>query len=304
LFASDLHLLAENGRTPNTLQEGLTMTTQSHAGTQTPDSIIPQGAPDWGIGHYEEVASAFLPAARTVVDTAAIQRQERVLDLGCGTGNAALLAAAFTAGVVGVDPAGRLLEVARSRAAAAGDGTTRFLAGRAEELPLRDAEIDVALSVFGIIFAADPEAAAAELSRVLSPHGRVVLAVWLPQGTVFRYVSLQAQTIRQALGAPATPPPFRWEDQKALTALLAPHGFQVRCTEHSLAYTGASPEAFMDHQARNHPLAVAGQKLLEQTGAVTDLRDQLLEILRDGNEDPEAFRATSRYVVVEAHRTT
>jgi SAM-dependent methyltransferase len=236
------------------------------------------------------------------VDTAAIQSQERVLDLGCGTGNAALLAAAFANEVVGVDPAPRLLEVARARAAAAGEGTTRFLAGRAEKLPLSDAEVDVALSVFGVIFAADAGAAAAELSRVLAPHGRIVLAAWLPDGTIFRYVSLEQQTVRRTVGAPASPPPFRWEDQEALTALLAPHGFQVRLTEHSLAYTGKSPEAFMDHQARNHPLAVAGTGLLEQAGAMADLRDQLLEILREGNEDPEAFRATSRYVLVEAHR--
>jgi ubiquinone/menaquinone biosynthesis C-methylase UbiE len=280
----------------------MTMTSQSSASTRPPDRAFPSGAPDWGIGHYEEVASTFLPAARAIVDAAAIQPQERVLDLGCGTGNAALLAAAFANEVVGVDPAPRLLEVARSRAAAAGDGTTRFLHGRAEELPLGDGEIDVALSVFGVIFAADAGAAAAELSRVLAPHGRIVLAAWLPHGTIFRYVSLGQQTIRRVVGAPVSPPAFRWEDQEVLTALFAPHGFEVRLTEHSLTYTGESPEAFMDHQARNHPLAVAGTGLLEQAGVMTDPRDQLLEILREGNEDPEAFQATSRYVVVEAHR--
>jgi SAM-dependent methyltransferase len=278
------------------------MTSQSSTSTQPPDRAFPGSAPDWGIGHYEEIAPTFLPAARVVVDTTAIQPQERILDLGCGTGNAALLAAALAHEVVGVDPAPRLLEIARSRAAAAGAGTTRFLAGRAEELPLGDAEIDAALSVFGVVFAADAGAAAAELSRVLAPHGRIVLAAWLPHGTIFRYVSLEQQTIRRAVAAPVSPPPFRWEDQDALTALFAPHGFQVRLTEHTLTYTGKSPEAFMEHQARNHPLAVAAAGLLKQVGATADVRDELLEILREGNEDPEAFRATSRYVVVEAYR--
>jgi ubiquinone/menaquinone biosynthesis C-methylase UbiE len=61
-----------------------------------------------------------------------------------------------------------------------GDGTTRFLTGRAEELPLGDAEADVALPVFGLIFAADAETAAAELSRVLGGRGRIVLSAWIP----------------------------------------------------------------------------------------------------------------------------
>ena len=141
------------------------MTSQPSASTiRPPTEVPPSFAPDWGIGHYEEIAPTLLPAARVAVDTAAIQTNEHVLDVGCGTGSAALLAAAFAKEAVGVDPAPRLLEVARARAAAADGGTTRFLVGRAEELPLGDTEIDVALSVFGVVFAADAVATAAELS--------------------------------------------------------------------------------------------------------------------------------------------
>jgi SAM-dependent methyltransferase len=301
LFAVDLRLLVEDGKTP--IQEGRTMT-ESSTSTFRPSAgaAAPSGTPDWGVGRYEQVAPALLPAARVVVETAAIQPQERVLDVGCGTGNAALLAAAHSPQVIGVDPAARLLEVARARAAAAGDGTTRFLTGRAEELPLGDAETDVALSVFGLIFAADAETAAAELSRVLGSRGRIVLSAWIPSGTMFQYVSVAAETIRRALGAPPPPAPFRWEDHEALTGLLSPHGFGVRLSEHTLAFTGESPEAFNDDQARNHPLAAAAMPLLERAGQAADLRARLLEILREGNEDPQAFRTTSRYVVAEARR--
>ena len=65
---------------------------------------------DWGIGHYETTAEQLFPAARAVVESAAIRPGERVLDLGCGTGNAALLAADRSGEVTGVDPASRLLE--------------------------------------------------------------------------------------------------------------------------------------------------------------------------------------------------
>ena len=275
----------------------------SRSSSGPPDGTAPSSwAPDWGTGRYEEIAPDLLPAARAIVDTAAIQPQERVLDIGCGTGNAALLAAAHSPHVTGVDPAARLLEVARARAKATGDGTTRFLAGRAEELPLGDADIDVALSAFGLIFATDPDAAAVELSRVLTAHGRIILSAWLPGGTIFEYVSLAEQTVRRALGAPPPQDPFRWQDREALTGLLAPHGFSVHLTKHPLAFTGESPEAFLDRQSRNHPLAMTGMGLLEQTGQMAELRPQLLEILTAGNEDPAAFRATSHYVVAEARR--
>lgn len=68
---------------------------------------------DWGIGHYETTAEQLFPATRAVVEGAAIEPGEHVLDLGCGNGDAALLAADHSGEVTGVDPAPRLLEVAQ-----------------------------------------------------------------------------------------------------------------------------------------------------------------------------------------------
>lgn len=51
------------------------------------------GMPDWGLGHYEVTAADVEPVARRVVAMAGPLRGDRVLDIGCGTGNAALLAA-------------------------------------------------------------------------------------------------------------------------------------------------------------------------------------------------------------------
>src|SRR5919199_6366535 len=100
---------------------------------------------DWGLGRYEDTAARLEPAARAVVERAAPAAGEHVLDVGCGTGNAALLAAARGARVTGVDPAPRLLDVAREEAAARGLDAT-FTAGEAAALPLGDGEADVVLS--------------------------------------------------------------------------------------------------------------------------------------------------------------
>ena len=75
---------------------------------------------DWGAGRYEETAARLEPAARVIVERAAPAAGEHVVDVGCGTGNAALLAAERGATVTGVDPAPRLLEVARGRPRHAG----------------------------------------------------------------------------------------------------------------------------------------------------------------------------------------
>lgn len=71
---------------------------------------------DWGAGRYEITAAELEPAARVVVERAALAAGEEVVDLACGTGNAALLAAGYGASVVGVDSAPRLLGIARERA--------------------------------------------------------------------------------------------------------------------------------------------------------------------------------------------
>ncbi|WP_322780812.1 class I SAM-dependent methyltransferase [Frankia sp. Cas4] len=111
-------------------------------------------APDWGRGRYEDTASALLPAARAVVRAAALCPGERVLDVGCGTGNAALLAAGAGARVIGIDPASRLLEVAQGQAVDEGSDTS-FLPCEADCLPVPAASVDVALSAFAVIFASE-----------------------------------------------------------------------------------------------------------------------------------------------------
>src|SRR3954453_13566746 len=115
--------------------------------------------PDWGAGHYEHTAAQLQGAAVVVVDVAAPAEGEHVVDVGCGTGNASLLAAARGARVTGVDPAERLLAVARPLAGGRGPPAP-FVSGEAAALPVGDGEADLVLSVFGVIFAADPVAAA------------------------------------------------------------------------------------------------------------------------------------------------
>jgi SAM-dependent methyltransferase len=258
-------------------------------------------APDWGAGRYERTAGQLLPAAHVAIELAAVGEGERLVDVGCGTGNAALLAAERGALAIGVDPAPRLLEVARSRAQRRGLSAT-FEAGEADALPLADGSCDVVVSVFGVIFAPDERRAAAELARVCAPAGRVVLSAWLPEGAIAEVVRLGRVAIAQAAGAPPPPAGFAWHREQELQALLRPHGFSLALHERELPFTDASPQEFIDGELDEHPLWVSARPLLQAHGALDSLREQALAILHDANEDPAGFRVTSRYVVAVATR--
>jgi SAM-dependent methyltransferase len=256
---------------------------------------------DWSLGQYETTAAQLLPAARAVVDGAALAPGERVVDVGCGTGNAALLAAAHGAHVTGVDPAGRLLEVAREQATERGLDA-RFVQGEAAALPLEDASAEVLLSVFGVIFAPDAAAAAAEMARVAARGGRIVLSAWIPGGAMLECVDVFQKAVMKVVGAPATPPGFAWHDREALAGLLAPHGFTVTVEEERLSYTAGSAREYLETQGQTHPLSIAGRKILESGGEAESALERGLAILQAANEDPDAFCVTSRYVVATARR--
>ena len=259
---------------------------------------------DWGAGRYERTAAQLAPVAGVVVERAGPRPGERVLDLGTGTGNAALLAAARHATVVGVDPAARLLEVARARAADA-DLEAGFALGEGAAIPVDAGTIDVVVSVFGVIFAPDAAAAAAELARVVTPHGRIVLSAWLPGGAVGEVVRMARQATMAALDAPPGPPPFAWHDQETLSGLLGPHGFEVGIERHDHTFTASSVDAYLEVQLEDHPLTSASRAMLEAQGkgdVQAGIIDRAREILAEANESRDGFAVTSSYVVATARR--
>jgi ubiquinone/menaquinone biosynthesis C-methylase UbiE len=258
---------------------------------------------DWGVGRYESIAAQLAPAARAVVDTAAPQPGERLLDLGCGTGNAALYAAELGASVIGVDPAERLVEVARAEAQARGL-PAEFVVGSAEAIPLPDDAVEATVSSFAVIFAADAAGAAEEMARVTRPGGRIVLSAWLPGGAMSKAAGIAREALAAALGDAAPPSEsFPWHERKAVAEMLAPHGFRVSAQEHELAFTAASAEKLVDDELRDHPLWLAGRAVLEPRGEMERVRARAIAALEESSEDPEAFRARSRYVILSATRT-
>jgi SAM-dependent methyltransferase len=253
---------------------------------------------EWGAGRYELIADQLRPAAVATVDAAGELDGKTVVDVGCGTGNAALLAAEGGAKVTGVDPAQRLLDVASADAARRGLDAT-FVPGKASWIPLPDASMDVVLSVFGAIFDPDPKAAAAEMARVRAPKGRILLANWKPGGPISDAIRFARQTMAEIQGEPPPSTPFPWHEADALSELFEPYGLTASLTEHPLPFHAPSVDEFMRIEGENHPVAIAARPILEEAGRAEEVRDGMRGIYEEGNEDPEAFRVTSYYVVAD-----
>jgi ubiquinone/menaquinone biosynthesis C-methylase UbiE len=130
-----------------------------------------------------------------------------VLDVACGTGNAAIRAAQAGGEVVGLDLTPELFEAGRRLAKQAGV-SVEWTEGDAEAIPFENESFDVVLSTLGCMFAPRHRVTATELARVLRPGGRLGQCNWTPEGS-------QGEFFR-ALGAYVPPlpafaqPPLLW----------------------------------------------------------------------------------------------
>jgi SAM-dependent methyltransferase len=111
---------------------------------------------------------------------AQIQDGENVLDIGCGCGDATILAAcaAGSGRALGADLSGIQVAEARRLAAAAGVTNARFEVADVQVHPFPAGNFDVVLSNFGVMFFDDPAAAFANLRKALRRGGRLVFLCW------------------------------------------------------------------------------------------------------------------------------
>lgn len=180
----------------------------------------------WAAGDFGVVGTKMLLVSELLCEAVDLRAGEAVLDVACGHGNTTLAAARRSALATGLDLVPELLERGRIRAAAE-RLEVDWREGDAQHLPFEDADFDVVLSTFGVMFAPDQQRAAGELLRVCRPGGRLGLACWTPDGFVGRTFRLVGDHVPPP---PGLPPPTRWGTEDGLAELLGAglSGLQVR----------------------------------------------------------------------------
>jgi len=171
------------------------------------------------------------PAYEAVLERTGVAAGTRYLDIGCGSGMVAQMAAARGARVAGIDAAGALLEIARERTPE-GD----FRVGDLEALPFGDGAFDVVTGFNAFQFAGNPAQALAQARRVTRPGGAVVIMTWGDPAGMQAVALITALRTLLPPPPPGAPGPFALSDEAMLRqfatgAGLAPvEVFDVACT--------------------------------------------------------------------------
>lgn len=114
-------------------------------------------------------------AARTVTKEANLQKEDVVVDIGCGPGAAVREAALHANTAIGVDPSALMLGLARLISKLQRARSATWLSGTAEHLPVPEQSASVAWSLSAVHHWQDRTAGFSEIRRVLKPGGRVFL---------------------------------------------------------------------------------------------------------------------------------
>lgn len=252
----------------------------------------------WATGDFAAVGAMLVGVGETLCEAVDLHSGRRVLDVACGSGTAALAAARRFCDVTGVDFVPALLECGRERAA--GERLpVDFREGDAEALPFPDADFDVVLSTFGMMFAPDQAQAAAELLRVCRPGGTIGLANWTPEGFSGQ---LFAVTARHVPFPPGLAPPTRWGTADGLRELLGAGVSELRIERRDFVMRFPSPEMWVEFFRVHFGPVVRAFAALDEAGQAAYSADLLAAVARFNRADDGTMAVPSEYLEVVATR--
>jgi SAM-dependent methyltransferase len=176
---------------------------------------------------YDAVAE---PHLRRLMDAARIAAGDRVLDIGCGTGESTRRAARETASgsALGVDLSGRMLTRAEERGRAEGLTNVAFLQADVQVHRFDERTFDVVISRFGAMFFNEPVAAFRNIAKAMRPGGGLALLTWQELAknewlTSFRGALAAGRTL--PVPPAGTPGPFGLAEPEGVRHILAEAGF-------------------------------------------------------------------------------
>ena len=249
----------------------------------------------WEQGDFTRIADCMRQSGTELVERIGVSAGEKVLDLGCGDGTTALPAAERGAQVTGVDIAENLIAAGQRRADAAGLTNVTFKQGDASNLDaIADDMFDRVVSIFGAMFAPNPDNVAREMVRVTRPGGTIVMGNWIPGDP-----TLVAQILKTSAAFTPPPPegfvsPMLWGQEEQVRARFAAAGIAaqaVTCERDSFIFRHDGPPAEMvDRFTRFYGPTMNALAAAEQSGRADELRDQLSQLFEAQNQSGVAGR--------------
>ncbi|WP_069299092.1 class I SAM-dependent methyltransferase [Neptunicoccus sediminis] len=187
---------------------------------------------DW-ITYEAQLDALFAGVNQALLQAAAPQSGQTVLDIGCGTGATTrefARAVGPSGHVQGLDISTTMVEQARKSAAVADLGNVTFTCADAQTEPLPENRFDHVFSRFGVMFFANPVAAFENLRNSLTQSGQLTIACWGP----FKenpWFTLPRRAATDLLGNPPPmnprdPGPFAFADTDYVQTILKDAGFQ------------------------------------------------------------------------------
>ena len=253
----------------------------------------------WMAGDYDLFSRFMENDAVLFFRRLGVGKGTKLLDVGCGSGQLALIAARAGALVTGCDIATNWIEKARNRAAAEGLEVS-FDEGDAESLPYEDAQFDTVVSLIGAMFAPRPDLVAAELTRVCQRGGIIAMANWTPGG----FIGQMFKTITKHIAPSGMPSPVLWGDENVVRQRLSEGiddlKFATRFYHFDYPF---SPQAVVDFFRKNYGPMSRAFASLDEIGQ-KNLNNELVGLWSSNNKaSDDTTKVDAEYLEVIARRS-
>ncbi|CAN5748644.1 class I SAM-dependent methyltransferase [soil metagenome] len=255
----------------------------------------------WARGDYHAFAKQTVwEVGRELVEAAGIGPGLHVLDIGAGTGNAALRAAQAGASVIASDVTAENFAAGRREAQALGLAL-EWVAADAQALPFEAHEFDVVMSCFGAIFAPDHKAVADEMVRVCRPRGTIAMANFPPQGLAASFFEILG---RHAPAPPGSASPLEWGDGEHVRDLFAERVESLELTPRVYVERAASPREYVRlYRETFGPVVAIYDTLAGEPERVMALEREFLDFAERSNRaGGEPAEYPYEYLILTARR--
>lgn len=252
----------------------------------------------WMAGDYDRFSRYMQPDTEMFFQRLNLSTGTRLLDVACGAGQLALIAARAGLNATGCDIATNWLERARTRAESE-NLSIRFDEGDAENLPYPDSAFDAVVTVAGAMFAPRPHLVAAELRRVCRPGGVIAMLNWNAAG----FIGQMFRTISGYIAPSGMPSPVLWGDEETVRQRLRDGIARLELNRRMFRFEYPfPPEAVVEFFRMHYGPTQRAFASLDST-AQSDLRRELVDLWSRHNLSPNGSTTVlSEYLEVVAQR--